>query len=77
MTQLQSGEFDPHTIYGPCSVCGAVQIGYWPHPLGEPCPRKVAIDDAYIAMLDAQRMTFIRAGEGASDAFRRMIGEDE
>ncbi len=52
--------FDPDVIYGPCTLCGAVQTGAWPHPLGESCPQKVLIDDAYIAMLEAQRESFER-----------------
>ena len=64
---------------GPCSVCGAVAWERWPHPEGEPCPRKVAIDDAYIAMLDAQRMSFLRSGvavEEMGGSFKRLLGDD-
>lgn len=51
-------EFDEDTIYGPCSICGAVQTGAWPHPLGQPCPTKRYVDDAYVDMLNAQRESF-------------------
>lgn len=52
--------FDPETIYGPCSICGAVQVGAWPHPLGEPCPQKKLIDDVYVEMVEEQRKSFAR-----------------
>jgi hypothetical protein len=63
---------DPETIYGPCALCGAVQTGEWPHPLGEPCPQKVLIDDAYIEMLRAQAESFERLRPPSwTDLFKR------
>jgi hypothetical protein len=54
---------------GPCSKCGAVAWGRWPHDEGRPCP--IALDEhkqeqrrrdeanvAYIEMLNAQRESF-------------------
>lgn len=52
---------------GPCSICGAVGWGKWPHPEGEPCPQKVFIDEAYVAMLDAQRAYYERAAFSSVD----------
>ena len=75
-----SAPLDPATIYGPCSICGAVQQGEWPHPFGAPCPLNVALDEAYIAMLDAQRMSYIRSAGGVEamgEAMRRISGDDE
>lgn len=46
---------------GPCSVCGAVADGEWPHPLGEPCPIRLRESDAYIAKLEAEASYWSRA----------------
>jgi len=73
-------ESDPNQIYGPCPICGAVGLGEWPHAWREPCPQKVKIDEAYVAMLDAQRMSYIRTGGAMGDvssAFGKLTGGDD
>ena len=66
-----------NATYG-CSICGALSLDEPPHSWGEPCPQKVAVDEAYIAMLDAQRMSHIRAGSTTPEMLeymRRMTDE--
>ena len=51
---------------GPCPRCGAVALGHWPHPDGQPCPlaedehereqgRRDEANRAYIEQLQATR----------------------
>lgn len=63
-----------------CPACGATGSGEPPHGWREPCPSKVAVDEAYIAMLDAQRMAHIRSASGVESiagSFGRMAGDDD
>ena len=53
-----------------CDYCFALVLGIAPHGVGNPCPQKLKIDEAYVAKLDAERMYFIRAGGGTD----RMVG---
>lgn len=64
----------------PCAICGAMGRGAPPHGWGEPCPQKLRMDDAYIALCDAQRMAAIRSGSGMSmmgEAFGKLAGGDD
>jgi hypothetical protein len=79
----------PEGFCGPCSICGAVATGRWPHREGAPCPmaadahereqaRRDVANEAYVAMLEAQRMSHLRAGinaEEVPDLMRRIVDE--
>ena len=65
-----------------CDYCFAIALGVAPHGVGNPCPLRVSVDEAYIAKLDAERMAFIRSGGGVdrmTGAIEKMagIGEDD
>lgn len=60
-----AGVFVAEAVYGQrevfrCDRCFAMTQGAPPHGWGEPCPQTIASDEAYVAMLDAQRMAYIR-----------------
>jgi hypothetical protein len=72
-----SGEKRIEGQYCACGYCHAVTWEGSPHPEGEPCPLKLRVDEAYIAMLDAQRMSYLRQGVMAEDLTKKFLGDDE
>jgi len=50
--------------YYKCTYCGQFGPNAPPHFWNEPCPHRLKVDEAYIQMLDAQRMSYIRSAGG-------------
>ena len=59
-----------------CSVCGAISLGAPPHGQGQACPQRLKTDEAYIQMLDAQRMSYLRSA-GSMEDIARVLRKDE
>lgn len=63
-----------------CPYCAAVSWNAPPHGEGQPCPLKLSADEAYVSMLDAQRMSYLRSGvamTGVSEIFGKLTGTDD
>ena len=62
-----------------CGNCHALGWGGPVHGEGNPCPLKMDVDRAYVEMVDAQRMSYVRSGASLGDlmaAIRKMTGAD-
>jgi hypothetical protein len=55
-----------------CGNCGAYHLGGPPHGGDVSCPLAVAVNEATVAMLDAQRMSYIRNGSANADIVTMM-----
>jgi len=63
-----------------CGYCFAYKWGEPPHGSGMPCPVKLRESDAYVAMLEAQKASYVGSGFMVNDAaamMRKLTGIEE
>jgi len=68
------------TIVFQCPICGASGKNNPPHGWLQACPYKLQELEAYVQMLDAQRMSYIRSSgsmEMMLNSLKKMTGQDD